>query len=544
MRCTYKHTIGHVRGRIHRARTLSLLLFVWALVCGAACGPPAEAHALLRSSVPERGAVLRRAPDAVTLTFTEPPEPAFSAIHVLDRGGRPVETGAAETVPGQLLSLRVPLDGLPDGIYTVAWRTVSLLDGHVTGGTFEFGIGAVAAGSLASDTSPRPSALYVVSRLVLYAGVIGLLGTALAQGPAASPQAGLPWSLWGFWALAAGGVALLGLGQAVDTGAGLRLLGTPLGLALWRRALPVAAAAPAIAIARRIPRWSMRVGLPGLMALAMLAHVDAGHAAAWSGLRQWLAVLEQWVHFGSIGVWAGALLALLAAARTAPGDATAAGRWSLAAAGALGIAAVTGALRALAEVGSWSGFSATEFGRLVLVKAGLFLVLGLLGAGARRLVLSRNAGGPRRLGGMVAAEAAVAAGILAVTALMTGLAPPRAISGALSAPQTVQVPGAPIYTVALSGGRMLTVALDPGRPGLNALHATFTDTGGGELDIARAAEITLGRAGEAPRPVAVLQEGPGHFYSDVDLDRGDWEFSIAVITRAGETLRAIVSIHM
>lgn len=498
--------------------------------------------------------MLQRAPDAVTLTFTEPSEPTFSVIHVLDRSGRPVESGAALAVPGQPLALRVRLNGLPDGIYTVTWRTVSRIDGHVAGGTFEFGIGAVAAASSAKDTSPRPSALYVISRVMLYAGVIGLMGMALARIPAGSQrQAGVPSSLWGLWALAAAGIALLGLGQASDTGAGLgHLLGAPLGRALWWRALPVAAAGLAIAIAQRSTRyrWSALVMLSGLPALAMIAHVVAGHAAAGSGLRQWLAVLEQWVHFGSIGVWAGALLALLATARTAPGDAAAARFCSLGAAGALGTAAVTGAFRVLGEVGSWSGLFSTEFGRLVLVKTGLFLVLALLGAGTRRLVLSRNSSGPRRLQRVVGAELTVAAAILAVTALMTGhetaevplhltiAAPPAQV-------RTVEAPGkAPIYAAALSGGRTLTISLEPGGPGLNALHATFTDAGGRELEIARAAEITLGRKGETPRVITVLQEGPGHFYGDVELERGDWQLSITAITRAGEILGARLSIHL
>ncbi len=636
----------------------------FALAYGFAPGPRADAHALLWRSVPDRGAMLQRAPDTVTLTFTEPPERTFSAIHVLDRTGRPVEPGAALAVPGQPLALRVPLNALPDGIYTVTWRTVSRVDGHVAGGTFEFGVGAVAAAS-AEDTSPRSAALYVVSRVMLYAGVIGLMGMALARisaGP--QRQAGVPSSLWGFWALAAAGVALLGLGQASDAGTGLgRLLGTPLGRALWWRALPVAAAGPAIAIAQRSPRyrWSALVVLSGLPALAMMAHVVAGHAAAGSGLRQWLAVLEQWVHFGSIGMWAGALLALLATARTAPGDAAAARFCSLGAASALGAAAVMGALRALEEVGSWPGLFSTEFGRLVLVKTGLFLLLALLGAGTRRLVLSRSSTGPRRLQRVVGAELTVAAAILAVTALMTGLALPGATSGAartaseltltgsdyatsvrvrltitpgragvnrftaevtdydtrrrvvagrvtlrfekpdqpgiapsnlplsrtreglyqgrgtnlsldgawsvdvvverqneiaevplrltISTPpeqiRTIRVPGkAPVYTSALSGGRTLTISLEPGAPGLNALHTTFTDAAGRELEIARAPKIMLGRKGETPRAIAVLQEGPGHFYGDVELDRGDWQFSITAITRAGETLSAHLSIHL
>src|SRR3954451_2915960 len=90
----------------------------------------ASAHALRTSSVPDAGAVLKRGPSLVTITFGEEPDPALSSITVLDGSGGHHEVGphpAAEA--GHSLVLTMRLDAMRDGVYTVTWRTVSKVDG-------------------------------------------------------------------------------------------------------------------------------------------------------------------------------------------------------------------------------------------------------------------------------------------------------------------------------------------------------------------------------------------------------------------------------
>src|SRR5438552_15963977 len=96
--------------------------------------PPALAHALLRQSEPPDGAALDAPPDRIVITFTEEPEPALSLIKVVDSSGREVATGPVRTVAGQPLNLQLQLAPLPQGIYTVTWRTVPRVAGQVTGG--------------------------------------------------------------------------------------------------------------------------------------------------------------------------------------------------------------------------------------------------------------------------------------------------------------------------------------------------------------------------------------------------------------------------
>src|SRR5205807_9606940 len=101
---------------------------------------------------PAAGATVDRAPHQILLFFTEPPDPALSSVTVLDSTGQVVETvGTAESVAGQPDELRVPVTSLPDGVYTVNWRTVSKVDGHVTGNSFAFGVGVPAPSTAANS---------------------------------------------------------------------------------------------------------------------------------------------------------------------------------------------------------------------------------------------------------------------------------------------------------------------------------------------------------------------------------------------------------
>src|SRR5215212_12080046 len=126
------------RGRL---AVLLPLAGLWLL----ATGPMATAHGALQSSDPGDGSSLDRAPSAVTLRFTERPDPGLSTVRVLDSSGRVVAGGPAQPVAGRPLELRVPAAGLPAGGYTVSWRIISAVDGHRTDGVFAFGVGAAAA---------------------------------------------------------------------------------------------------------------------------------------------------------------------------------------------------------------------------------------------------------------------------------------------------------------------------------------------------------------------------------------------------------------
>src|SRR5215470_16423242 len=180
----------------------TLLAAVLALAGVGVLASPAYAHALLERSSPAAGASLPRAPQAMLLYFTEAPEPSLSTVLLLDSSGQTVpRVGKPAVVPGNAGELRVGLPRLPDGVYTVNWRTVSKVDGHVTGGSFAFGIGvlppagasaaqAAKGGSLSTGSAPAPAAvaglwlLYWGLALLAAAGATGVLvfGSRLPRG--------------------------------------------------------------------------------------------------------------------------------------------------------------------------------------------------------------------------------------------------------------------------------------------------------------------------------------------------------------------------
>ena len=90
-------------------------------------------HAHLSKSTPAPGASVAQ-PSEVQLTFTEPLEPAFSAIELRDAAGKAVTAEKAQVKDNVM---RLPLKSLPAGRYTVKWRVLSV-DTHKSEGNFSF----------------------------------------------------------------------------------------------------------------------------------------------------------------------------------------------------------------------------------------------------------------------------------------------------------------------------------------------------------------------------------------------------------------------
>jgi hypothetical protein len=97
----------------------------------------ADAHAYPKSSDPPGGAVLGRAPESVTIAFSEGLEPKFSAIKVVDAAGTEVDLGDSALAPGDSRHLVVHLKPLAPGAYKVEWHVTSV-DAHKTEGSFGF----------------------------------------------------------------------------------------------------------------------------------------------------------------------------------------------------------------------------------------------------------------------------------------------------------------------------------------------------------------------------------------------------------------------
>jgi methionine-rich copper-binding protein CopC len=108
------------------------------LLCLALWTVPAFAHAFLERASPPVGSEIPVSPLAVTITFTEGVEPAFSTIEVQNAQGARVDKNDPH-LAGEPTKLAVSLQPLPPGQYTVIWHATSV-DTHKTEGRFTFNV--------------------------------------------------------------------------------------------------------------------------------------------------------------------------------------------------------------------------------------------------------------------------------------------------------------------------------------------------------------------------------------------------------------------
>jgi copper transport protein len=530
---------------VRRALTVALII-VAALL---ALAPVAQAHALVRSSDPPDGAVLQAPPARVVITFTEPPDPKLSFIHVRNAAGQDVTTGPSRPVPGQALKLEVPVKpALPHGVYTITWRTVSRVDGHVTGGSLTFGVGVTppktGTTSASAPTTPSPPPLSVIGRWMFYWGLAILVGAAAVG---LFVRDGLPEGgrllIGAAWALAAFGLLAMILSEASTVGVSVaRLFGTGTGRKFLERAivLGLVGAVSLLWIAR--PSRLVLALLGATTAVAMLVHVMAGHAGA-SGALSWFNVAVQWLHVLAVGVWIGGLVWLLLGIRTLPGPDRAAmvRRFSWMAGWALAVVALTGLSRGLDEVGwpdHWNRLFDTSFGITVLIKVGLFVGLVALGAVNRyRYVPRVDAPNPgsRPLRFTVGAEVAIAALIFAATGVMSELPPSATVAAAARKPK-------PVQELVLAGSDFATsvrvrLTVTPGTVGPNRFAASVEDFDTGRPAPARSVALTFSLPSQpnlGTPTVPLHQEGSGIWAAQATTLSMYGTWNVDVLVQGGE----------
>ncbi|MEU0582210.1 copper resistance protein CopC [Streptomyces sp. NPDC006132] len=387
-----------------RVRTLVLLLLAAACALLAGAGP-ASAHAAVTGSDPAQGAVVDKAPARITLTFSEQVAMSDDSLRVLDPEGKRVDLGKPSDVSGTTYAVRLR-SGLSDGTYTVAYQVVSA-DSHPVSGAYTFSIGAPSKTSVTVSGQGTDDGvvgwLYGFGRYVSYAGFIVMVGGAafvLACWPRGSGVRPVQrFVVSGWLALTAATLALLLL-RGSFTGSGkvadvfdLSLLGqvlqTKTGAALVSRLLLLAAAALFIAVLfgsydkRDDPRekrdLTFGLAIGGVVVAAGLAASWAMSEHASVGLQAGIAMPVDVVHLLAVTAWLGGLGALLTALYRAPADApveaSAVRRFSRVAFGSVLALIATGAYQSWRQLGSWSAFTDTRYGQLLLAKIALVVVL-------------------------------------------------------------------------------------------------------------------------------------------------------------------------
>ncbi|MGA4900482.1 copper resistance protein CopC [Streptomyces griseoincarnatus] len=404
-----------------RVRTLVLLILAvaGALLAGAA---PVSAHAALTGSDPAQGAVVDTAPSQVSLTFSEPIAVGDDSVRVLDPKGERVDKGDPASPSGTTYSVRL-VSGLPDGTYTVAYQVVSA-DSHPVAGAFTFSIGAPSETTVSVSAQGSDDGLvgwlYGFGRYVSYAGFVVLAGGAAfvlaCWAPGARVRAVQRLVVSGWLALTAATLGLLMLRGSYTTSGkvgdvfDLELLGdvlqTKTGAALVSRLLLLAAAALFIAVlfgayARTADAvepdrdaeddggdddegpdkrdLTFGLALGGTVVAAGLAASWAMSEHASQGLQAGVAMPVDVVHLLAVAAWLGGLTALLVSLYRAPVETPvgrdAVRRFSRLAFGSVVTLAVTGVYQSWRQLGSWSAFTDTRYGQLLLVKIALVAVM-------------------------------------------------------------------------------------------------------------------------------------------------------------------------
>jgi copper transport protein len=438
------------------------------------------AHGVLRKSEPANGAVLRVAPRAIRLTFSEPPQLAFTRVELIGPDSQRVTLSPLRVAAPDSTGVVVAdvLGALRAGRYRITWQITSA-DGHPVRGTVAFRIAADAAGlaispmdsaasatlpPVATDTSASTapdvvavfavdSWQYAVVRLLTFTAIIAVVGAivfSMIVVPAAHhrvPDLDATFvvdarHVAARTALAATGALALLLaarlvaqsyavrGASPDAAFVLDVARTPWGAGFLLTAASLIALAMALARPRRAA-W--RVAAFGALGLALATSLS-GHAAA---TGQWtvVAVLSNTLHILAAGGWLGALLLVVVADVPATAALQPLGRglavrgmvdvfspMALAFAGAL---AVTGVVAAVLRLGTWSAFTGSDYGRLLLLKLGgvvLVLIAGAYNWRRLRPVIDADRVGTLRR--TAAAELVLGFLVLAVTAWLVATPPP------------------------------------------------------------------------------------------------------------------------
>ena len=419
------------------------------------------AHAVLLRSFPTSRQTLDRPPDQVELLFSEPIDPVFSAVRVLNDRAEAVDSGDSHVDQNDDHQLVVGLPpGLPNGVYTVSWRSLSTIDVHPDSGRFALFVGVPVTAQAALGTASPPATATPATTLgrwwfylaaSLFGGVLLswklVLGGVLvddfaAMRPRAYRQA--------YRLIVLGGVLLIAgtLYTAVAQAAAAadvslsEALGRPLAdlllrgrfASIWWPRLGLEIASLLLIAIGGLEGVAAECALATLPAVLLTSSLTSHGAAVPAGAG--LGIGIDWLHSLGAIAWVGGLVGVVLlvpvfTSGVAPQAAfvsrlvTRFGRFALVAST---IVVLSGILQATGELGSWAGLIETTYGQLVLVKVGLLVGMFALAAFNQWRVRAVRRG--------IRAELLLGVLALATAAVLSGTPPPRALAAARWAART------------------------------------------------------------------------------------------------------------
>lgn len=545
---------------------------VLVLLAGVLWPLPARAHAVLDRALPAPGASVGTPPAEVVLVFSEPIDARFSAVVVRDARGAQVSGPVHAGDDGRTLIASLP--SLPTGVFTVRWRVLSAVDGHVTSGVYLFGVGESPAPDRGA-AQPRPELDRVLARWLALAAALVLAGAVYARLLAFEPvarrlappagdllrarlravtraagsgvavvlaadllhQAHLVAASGGagaafLWDSRTGQVAFLGIVAAVVTAA---LAGRPGGSG--GRLPSSRSPGDSASQARRHPHTRGIQGRDALAAATASAMLLAFTLTAHAPPAGPLAMVADWLHLAGAAAWLGGLAVLVLVVRglddTARADVArlvVRPLSRLAAAGLL-VTAATGLYAAWLQVPALRALVTTTYGLALHVKLLLLLPLLAFAAVNRFLLrpqLERQAhpGLTRRFVRSVTGEVGVATAIVLAAGVLTTTPPARSTYGASAQTATL--------LVGLAGDTKVQLVVDPARPGRNRYEVTFDALSNAAQDGRVLLRFVKLDEDLTPTAVVLTPAGGGRFEAQGDhlAAAGWWEVEV-VLRRRG-----------
>ena len=519
-----------------------LAFVVIALLTVLAPAQIASAHAILLTSEPAPSAVLDESPTEIALFFNEFVDTVFGKIRILDSAGNVVQTVKPIRDAANHTIVRAPISTLANGTYVVVWRVASD-DSHPVQGSFSFQIGnksTVISATAQYQVLERHglARLFDVIRWVTYLGVVLLIGgIGLLQAVRTdrlSPRSTL--ALIGGWAFAALGTleGLIAYGphvsgykiyKAVDLSLLWETLTTQYGKMQLARLVLLGIIGALIAVIQFRGTWWWKFGAWVSLVGVTLTLSLAGHPVVTNPVV--LSVGLDMLHLLAVSLWVGPLLIIVYDRNMwlATDESTSAPslQWFSRTAGfAVPVIVLTGTLQAWLMLDGFGQILDSRYGRTLIVKVCLVVVLIALGAMSRKAMQRKQSGSLRQSMGI---EVLFGLIILALTSTLVAMPPKGTIEPA------------PLSSTSFQGKMIVELSLTSARVGQSEVHILVAMADGSLIQVDSATARMSMPARNIPNgPIALQETRPNHFSGVTEFAySGEWVVEILIKQTASST---------
>ena len=519
-----------------------LAFVVVALLTVLAPAQHASAHAILLTSAPAPSAVLDQSPTEIALFFNEFVDTVFGKIRILNSSGNDVQTVKPIRDASNQSIVRAPISPLEPGTYVVIWRIASS-DSHPVQGSFSFQIGNTSADVSAIRNGQLLerhglARLFDVIRWVTYLGIVLLIGgIGLLQAVRTdrlSPRSTL--ALMGGWAFAAIGTleGLVAYGphisgykiyKAVDLSLLSETLTTQYGKMQLARLVLLGVIGALITVIQFRGTWWWKIGAWASLVGVTLTLSLAGHPVATNPVV--LSVGLDMLHVLAVSLWVGPLLIIVYDRNMwlATDESTSAPslRWFSQTAGfAVPVIVLTGTLQAWLMLDGFGQILDSRYGRTLIVKVCLVIVLIALGAVSRVAMQRKQSGSLQQSMGI---EVLFGLVILAITSTLVAM-PPKG-----------EIEPAPLSSTIFQGQMIVELSLTSARVGQSEVHVVIARADGTIVQISAATARMSMPSRDIPNgPIVLAETRPNHFSGVTEFAySGEWIVEILVKETASST---------